>query len=122
MERSGLYRYGLGVARFPLTEVKPSTFEIMTWSNACGFLFLGLAMLWLPAVAPGLVETGPHALVSSTRELWLLFMGSLNTSLGAGVMGWHAMKHSWRVPAWLARPVPQAQPLALPHATRAGVA
>ena len=30
-----------------------------------------------------------------------MFMGTLNTSLGAGVLGWYAIRHTWRVPAWL---------------------
>jgi len=92
----------------------------MTWTNACGFVLVGLAMLWLPALAPGLVAPDPVQAVASTRELWLLLMGTLNTALGAGVLGWQAMKQLWSVPAWLVRPEPQAGPLALPQATRAG--
>jgi len=79
-------------------------------------------MLWLPEFAPGLVTSGPLAATAGTRELWLLFMGTLNTSLGAGVLGWYAMKHAWRVPTWLAQPEPRTEPLALPQPTRAGVA
>ncbi len=93
----------------------------MTWSNAFGFLVVGLAMLWLPAVAPGLMASGPLSATESTRELWILFMGTLNTSLGAGFLGWHAMQQAWGVPNWLVRPARQAEPLALPQPTRAGV-
>ncbi len=92
----------------------------MTWTNAFGFVFVGLTMLWTPVLAPGLVGPDPFTAMTSTRELWLLFMGTLNTSLGAGVLGWYAMKHTWRIPAWLARTTPQAEPLALPQPTRAG--
>jgi hypothetical protein len=90
----------------------------MTWSNACGFLLVGLAMLWLPVLAPGLVTPDP-LFGASIRELWLLFMGTLNTSLGAGVLGWHAMKQAWRIPAWF-EPAPQpVRPLPLPRPARA---
>ncbi len=93
----------------------------MTWTNASGFVLVGLAMLWVPALAPGLVEPGSFPAIASTRELWLMFMGTLNTSLGAGVLGWYAIRHTWRVPAWLVvQPAPQSEPLALPQATRAG--
>ncbi len=94
----------------------------MTWTNAFGFVLVGLAMLWTPVLAPGLVAPGAISAFSSTRELWLLFMGTLNVSVGAAVLGWHAMKSTWRVPTWLARPAPQTEPLALPQANRAGVA
>ncbi len=93
----------------------------MTWTNAFGFVIVGLAMLWLPALAPGLVAPGAGHLVASTREIWLLFMGTLNTSLGAGVLGWYAMRQLWSIPAWLVRPEPQTEPLALPQPTRAGL-
>ena len=93
----------------------------MTRANACGFLLVGLAMLWLPALAPGLAGSDPAGAADSTRELWLLFMGTLNASLGGGVLGWHAMKAAWRIPAWLVRPAPQPESLALPQPTRAGV-
>jgi hypothetical protein len=92
----------------------------MTWSNAFAFCLLGLGMLWLPALAPGLISPNPP-FGTSTRELWLLFMGTLNTSLGAGVLGWHAMQQAWRIPAWF-EPAPQpVRPLALPRPVRAGV-
>lgn len=91
----------------------------MTWSNAFAFCLLGLGMLWLPALAPGLITPNP-LFGASTRELWLLFMGTLNTSLGAGVLGWHAIRHAWSIPTWL-EPVVQTEPLALPQPTRAGV-
>lgn len=94
----------------------------MNWSNAWGFLLVGLAMLWLPALAPGLVAPGSLPAAASTRELWLMFMGTLNASVGAGVLGWHAMKQAWHVPTWLVRPVPQPASVALPHPTRAGAA
>ena len=67
---------------------------------------MGLAMLWLPEVAPRLVAA-PSAFGPSTRELWLLFMGTLNAALGGGVLGWQAVKQAWRIPVWL-QPVPQA--------------
>jgi hypothetical protein len=57
-------------------------------------------MLWLPALAPGLIASNPVCGMS-TRELWLQFMGALNVSLGAGVLGWHAMQQAWRLPVWL---------------------
>jgi hypothetical protein len=107
------------VARFRLFPSRLSIVAIMTWSNSFGFLLVGLAMLWLPALAPGLIAAGHFA--TSTRELWLLFMGTLNTSLGAGVLGWHAMKHAWRVPSWLEQPARQPEPLALPQPTRVGL-
>ena len=91
----------------------------MTWSNACAFCLLGLAMLWLPALAPGLITPNP-LFGTSTRELWLLFMGSLNTALGGGVLGWHALRSAWSIPAWL-QPAAQAEPLALPQPSRATV-
>lgn len=72
----------------------------MTWRNACGFFLLGLGMLWLPVMAPGLVAAHT-AFGASTRGPWLLFMGSVNAGLGAGVLGWHAMLQAWRIPAWL---------------------
>jgi hypothetical protein len=74
-----------------------------------------------PTVAPGLMASGPLSATESTRELWVLFMGTLNTSLGAGFLGWHAMQQAWRVPNWSVRPARQAEPLALPQPTRAGV-
>lgn len=97
----------------------------MTLSNAFGFLLLGMGMLWLPEVAPGLVAASPVFGGPSTRELWLLFMGSLNTSLGAGVLGWHAIRQAWQIPAWLVpAPAPVARPAlrpALRRPVRAGV-
>jgi hypothetical protein len=67
----------------------------MNWRNACGFLFLGVVMLCLPSMAPGILtpHTGP---ASGTRELWLLLMGTVNASLGAGAVGWQALKYSGR--------------------------
>jgi hypothetical protein len=81
---------------------------------------MGLGMLWLPALAPGMVAAHT-AFGASTRELWLLFMGSLSASLGAGVLGWRAMQQAWRIPVWL-EPVPQPEPLpmARPQPVRAG--
>jgi hypothetical protein len=48
-------------------------------------------------------------------------MGTLNASLGAGALGWYAMKQAWRLPVWLEPPVPQPEPVpvALPQPTRA---
>jgi hypothetical protein len=94
--------------------------SIMTWSNACGFCLLGLAMLWLPALAPGLIAPNPF-FGTSTQELWLQFMGTFNASLGAGTLGWHAMKQAWRLPVWLELPMPQPElmPVALPQSVRA---
>jgi hypothetical protein len=54
---------------------------------------LGLDMLWLPVVASGLVAAHT-AFGASTRELWLLFMGLVNASLGGGALGWHALKQA----------------------------
>jgi hypothetical protein len=80
----------------------------MTTHNAGGFLLLGLIMLWLPALAPG-IAAAHTAFGASTREVWLLFMGTLNASLGGGVLGWRAMKQAWMIPAWL-EPAPQLRP------------
>ncbi len=80
----------------------------MTWRNAVGFLLIGLGMLWLPDMAPGLFA-GPTAFGTSTRELWLLFMGTLNAALGGGVLGWRAVRQAWRIPVWL-QPVPESRP------------
>lgn len=80
----------------------------MTTHNAFGFLFLGLVMLWLPELAPA-IAAAHTAFGTSTRELWLLFMGSVNALLGGGVLGWHAMKQAWMIPAWL-EPAPQLRP------------
>ncbi len=81
-------------------------------------------MLWLPALAPGLVAA--HGVDgASTRELWLLLMGAVNASLGGGVLSWQALKQAWRIPALLAPPpVPVARPAlrpALRRPVRAGV-
>lgn len=98
-------------------------FAIMTCYNACGFCLLGLGMLWLPELAPSLVAPSP-LFGMSTRELWLLLMGTVNASLGAGVLGWYAIKYTWSIPSWLEyRPVarPEPAPLALPQPTRAGI-
>jgi hypothetical protein len=57
-------------------------------------------MLGLPIVAPEI--TAAHSVIgASTRELWLLFMGTLNASLGAGGLGWHAMKRIGSIPVWI---------------------
>ena len=88
----------------------------MNESNALGFLLLGLGMLWLPALAPGLIPPSP-VFGTSTRELWLVFMGTLNTLLGACVLGWGAILQAWRIPAWL-EPVSRPLP-ALPRPVRA---
>jgi hypothetical protein len=88
----------------------------MTRFNALGFLLFGLGMLWLPALAPGLISPSPF-FGESTRELWLLFMGTLNTSIGTGVLGWQAMLEAWRLPLWL-EPMPPPLP-ALPQPVRA---
>ena len=100
--------------------------HIMTLSNAFGFLLLGIGMMWLPELAPGLVATQSVFGGPSTRELWLLFMGTLNTALGAGVIGWHALLQAWRIPAWLAPlPAPRARralrPALRPVPARAGL-
>ncbi len=98
----------------------------MTWRNALGFLMLGVGMLGLPAVAPGLVAA--HGLYgTSTRELWLLLMGAVNVSLGSGVLGWQILKLAARIPALLVPapvPLPQPRPAlrpALRRPVRAGV-
>lgn len=73
---------------------------------------MGVGMLWLPALAPGLVAAHT-AFGASTRHAWLLLMGALNASLGAGVLGWHALRQLWRIPAWL-QPLPQPERLPEP--------
>lgn len=89
----------------------------MKWPNAFGFCLLGLLMLWLPALAPGLCQSSPA--FADSRELWLAFMGTLNTALGAGALGWHAMQQAWRIPAWL-EPIQQPrEPMGLPAPGRA---
>jgi hypothetical protein len=93
--------------------------SIMKWPNAFGFCVIGLTMLWLPALAPGLCPASP-VFGNSTRELWLLFMGTLNTTLGAGVLGWQTMQQAWRIPAWL-EPMHTPEPIGLPAPGRAGI-
>jgi hypothetical protein len=93
--------------------------SIMKWPNAFGFCLIGLVMLWLPALAPGLCPPSP-VFGSSTRELWLLFMGTLNTALGAGALGWHAMRQAWLIPSWL-EPIQTPEPVGLPQPSRAGI-
>ena len=90
----------------------------MTWRNACGFLFLGLLMLWLPVLAPGFVAAHtPFG--ASVRPAWLLLMGTMNGALGGGALTWHALKEAWQIPAWLeARPTPVALSVAPPRSTR----
>ncbi len=83
----------------------------MKWPNAIGFCLVGLSMLWLPTLAPGFLSSNSAAGMG-TRELWLLFMGTINTSLGAGVLGWQAIKQTWRIPVWM-------EPVAMPPATTA---
>ena len=90
----------------------------MKWPNAFGFCLIGLAMLWVPALAPDLCAPSP--VFGSTREIWLLFMGTLNTALGAGILGWQAMQQAWRIPAWL-EPARTPVPVALPQPSRAGI-
>lgn len=54
----------------------------MNTKHALGFLLCGFAMLLMPSVAPDWVQgTGAN---TTAREAWLLFMGSLKTSLGGG--------------------------------------
>ncbi|HTT56204.1 MAG TPA: hypothetical protein VMF63_03785 [Opitutaceae bacterium] len=92
----------------------------MTWRNACGFLLLGLFMLWLPVLAPGFVAAHT-AFGASVREAWLLCMGTVNAALGGGALGWQALKEAWQIPAWLeARPVPEPLPASPPRPARAG--
>jgi hypothetical protein len=73
----------------------------MTWRNACGFFLMGLGMFWLPVLVPEMVAA--HTVTgSSAREVWLLFMGALNASLGAGALGWPLMTQVWHgIPAWV---------------------
>jgi hypothetical protein len=57
-------------------------------------------MLWLPSLAPRLfVSTCGFA--TSPAEVWMMFMGGVNTSLGAGVLEWQAIKLVRRIPDWL---------------------
>ena len=93
--------------------------SIMKWPNAFGFCLIGLMMLWLPVIAPGLCPSSP-LFGGSTRELWLLFMGTLNTALGAGALGWQAIQQAWRIPAWMV-PVRTPEPVGLPQPSRAGI-
>jgi hypothetical protein len=93
--------------------------SIMKWPNSFGFCLIGLMMLWLPALAPGLCPASP-LFGGSTRELWLLLMGTLNTALGAGILGWQAMQQAWLIPAWLVS-AQAPEPVGLPQPSRAGI-
>ena len=84
----------------------------MNWPKAIGFCLVGLGMLWLPSLAPGLCTSTPAG-GGTTRELWLLFMGTVNTSLGAGVLGWHVIQQGWHIPIWL-EPVAPLPAVAVP--------
>ena len=48
-------------------------------------------------------------------------MGTLNTALGAGVLGWHAMQQAWRIPVWLEPVQQEPEPVGLPEPSRAGI-
>jgi len=82
-------------------------------------------MLWLPSLAPGLfpcnLASGPGG--AGTRELWVLVMGAVNTSLGAGALGGQAIRQAWRISLRLA-PLATSQaaaisrPAALPQPSR----
>jgi hypothetical protein len=95
----------------------------MKWPNAIGFCLVGLTMLWLPVLAPGFL-TSSSAMGMGAGQLWLQFMGSINTSLGAGVLGWQAIRQASRMPVWL-KPVgmpaatAETRPGALPQPSRA---
>ena len=78
----------------------------MKWYEALGFCLMGLFMLWLPSLAPGLFVSN-SAYGSSTGELWMMFMGGVNASLGVGVLEWKAIKLVRQIPGWL---VPVATP------------
>ena len=95
----------------------------MKWTNAIGFCVMGFGMLYVPVFAPGLIGTGAAA---SAREWWLICMGFLNTSLGAGVLVWHAARMALRLgallkPAVMPEPAvaPRRAPAALPEPGRA---
>jgi hypothetical protein len=47
-------------------------------------------------------------------------MGTLNTALGAGALGWQAIQQAWRIPAWMV-PVRTPEPVGLPQPSRAGI-
>lgn len=55
----------------------------MNFSNAVGFLFLGLVMLLAPMLVPALFA---HVAIdgASTRALWTEFMGLVEFLIGAG--------------------------------------
>jgi hypothetical protein len=80
----------------------------MNTQNACGFVGVGIAMWLLPLLAPTLIE--PTGIFSeSTRALWLLVMGCVNTTVGGSWL----VRSSWvrlqpRVLAWSQAALPSA--------------
>ena len=91
----------------------------MKGTHAIGFCIIGFVMLWLPAVAPRLCPVNP-AFGTSTRELWLLFMGTVNAGIGGAWLGWQAMRQAWQIPGWL-EPRQAPEPVVLGAPSRAGV-
>lgn len=79
----------------------------MNTQNACGFVSVGLAMWLLPLLAPTLVEPA-STVAESTRALWLLVMGFVNTAVGSGWLlhsGW--LRWQPRVAAWTQVALPE---------------
>jgi len=61
----------------------------MKCRHAFGFFLIGLVMVVLPEVAPGLcLRNGFDG--SSGRELWRRAMGVLQVAMGGGWIVWHA--------------------------------
>ena len=73
----------------------------MTKTDAIGFILVGLGMLWLPALAPRLFPLHLVLGVASARELWVLSMGVINTSLGLSALAFQASKQATQNPVWL---------------------
>ncbi len=62
----------------------------MKLDAALGFLSIGLVMLVVPQLAPGLCPRNGFD-GSSGRELWLYVMGALQVALGGWGVLWHAV-------------------------------
>ena len=111
MDKDPLNFWGVTGSR---TEIGPVTADVITWTNGIGFLVVGLGMLGLSILAPRMASA-PAVFGTNARELWLFVMGSINTALGAGGLGWRGIGRVRRsIPVWFPAPneVPaQLQPV-----------